>query len=60
MSLYSEKATKINIVHWSKFLFVGLLLSISLTVNAQQDDQPANSTVAEQLQQLRKEVVALR
>ncbi|GAC19177.1 hypothetical protein [Paraglaciecola arctica] len=59
MSLYSEKATKINIVHWSKFLFVGLLLSISLMVNAQQDDQPANSTVAEQLQQLRKEVVAL-
>jgi len=63
MSFYSEKASKINVLYWSMFLLVGLLLNISLNVNAQQIDQPseqpANSTVTEQLQQLRKEVVAL-
>ena len=59
MSFYSEKAPKINRIHWSISLFVGLLLSISLNLNAQQNDQPVNNTVAQQLQQLRKEVVAL-
>lgn len=59
MSFYSEKVAKINILYWSIFLLVGLLLSISLKLNAQQSDQPVNNTVAEQLQQLRKEVVAL-
>ncbi|MFT4809283.1 MAG: hypothetical protein ACI9LX_002630 [Paraglaciecola sp.] len=63
MNFHSEKASKISTIHWSISLIVGLLLSISLNVNAQQDNhqknQPANKTVAEQLQQLRKEVVAL-
>ncbi len=59
MSFYSEKVSKINVIYGSIFLLVGLFLSISLNVNAQQSDQPANNAVAEQLQQLRKEVVAL-
>jgi hypothetical protein len=63
MSFYSEKAPKINCVHWLISLLVGCLLSISLNVNAQQSEllakQPINTTVTEQLQQLRKEVVAL-
>jgi hypothetical protein len=48
-----------NSIHWSIFLFVGLLFCMSLKLNAQQTASPANNTVAEQLQQLRKEVVAL-
>jgi hypothetical protein len=63
MSFYSEKALKIDSVHWFISLLVGCLLSISLNVNAQQSEplakQPINTTVTEQLQQLRKEVVAL-
>lgn len=63
MSFYSEKAPKINSVHWLISLLVGCFLSISLNVNAQQSEplakQPINTTVTEQLQQLRKEVVAL-
>jgi hypothetical protein len=63
MSFYSEKAPKINSVHWLISLLVGCLLSISLNVNAQQNEplaeQPIDTTVTEQLQQLRKEVVAL-
>lgn len=63
MSFYSEKAPKINSVLWLISLLVGCLLSISLNVNAQQNEpsaeQPINTTVTEQLQQLRKEVVAL-
>jgi hypothetical protein len=63
MSFNSEKALKIDSVHWFISLLVGCLLSISLNVNAQQSEplakQPINSTVTEQLQQLRKEVVAL-
>ncbi|PKG98448.1 hypothetical protein [Paraglaciecola sp. MB-3u-78] len=59
MSFYSDKASKDNIVHWLISLLVGFLFSISLNVNAQQSESPANNTVAEQLQQLRKEVVAL-
>jgi hypothetical protein len=63
MSFYSEKAPKINSVHWLISLLVCSFLSISLNVNAQQSEllakQPINNTVTEQLQQLRKEVVAL-
>jgi hypothetical protein len=63
MSFYSEKAPKIYSVHWFISLLVGCFLSISLNVNAQQSEplakQPINTTVTEQLQQLRKEVVAL-
>jgi hypothetical protein len=63
MSFNSEKALKIDSVHWFISLLVGCLLSISLNVNAQQSEplaeQPINTTVTEQLQQLRKEVVAL-
>jgi hypothetical protein len=63
MSFYSEKAPKINSVHWLISLLVGCLLSISLNVNAQKNEplaeQPIDTTVTEQLQQLRKEVVAL-
>ena len=59
MSFYSETTSKINTVHGSISLLVGLLLSICLNVNAQQSGEPANNTVTEQLQQLRKEVVAL-
>ncbi|MFT4810803.1 MAG: hypothetical protein ACI9LX_004171 [Paraglaciecola sp.] len=63
MSFYSEKAPKIYSVHWLISLLVGCFLSISLNVNAQQSEplakQPINTTVTEQLQQLRKEVVAL-
>jgi hypothetical protein len=59
MSFYSDKAPTLKIVHCSIALLVGFLLSISLHVNAQQSEPPANHTVAEQLQQLRKEVVAL-
>ena len=63
MSFYFEKASNVSTSHWCKSLFLGILLSISLNVHAQQDDnkklQAANSTVAEQLQQLRKEVVSL-
>jgi hypothetical protein len=59
MNFYLRKASKFNIAQWSISLLVGFLLSISLNVNAQQSDEPENNTVAEQLQQLRKEVVAL-
>ena len=59
MSFYSEKTSKFDIVQLSISLIVGLLLSVSLHLNAQQSEQPANQTVADQLQQLRKEVVAL-
>jgi hypothetical protein len=63
MSFYSEKAPKINSVHWLISMLVCSFLSISLNVNAQQSEplakQPINNTVTEQLQQLRKEVVAL-
>jgi hypothetical protein len=63
MIFYSEKASKIIPIHWLISLFVVLLLSTSLNVHAQQNNQqkpqPGNNTVAEQLQQLRKEVVAL-
>jgi hypothetical protein len=59
MSFHSKKAPKFNIVHCSILLFVGFLLSINLNVSAQQSEQPVNLTVADQLQQLRKEVVAL-
>lgn len=59
MSFYSKIAARINPVHWWISLLVGLLLSMSLPANAQQSTQPENNTVAEQLQQLRKEVVAL-
>jgi hypothetical protein len=58
MRFYLEKVAK-NAINWSGFLFVGLLLGVSLKVNAQQDEQAQSNTVAEQLQQLRKEVVAL-
>jgi hypothetical protein len=63
MSFYSEKAPKINSVYWLISMLVWCFLSISLNVNAQQSEplakQPINTTVTEQLQQLRKEVVAL-
>jgi uncharacterized membrane protein len=59
MSFYFEKITKIKILHWSIPLLIGILLSISFKVSAQQSEQAANNTIAEQLQQLRKEVVAL-
>jgi hypothetical protein len=59
MSFYSEKNAKINIFHYSISLFIGLLLSISTQLHAQQSEQSENHTVAEQLQQLRKEVVSL-
>jgi hypothetical protein len=67
MSFYSEKASKNIPLHWCISVLIGLLLSASLNVNAQQNTQestqesaqPANNSVTEQLQQLRKEVVAL-
>jgi hypothetical protein len=59
MSLYFEKTPKINVLHWSIVLFLGILLSISFKLSAQQSEPLVNNTVAEQLQQLRKEVVAL-
>lgn len=63
MIFYSEKAARSIPIHWLISLFVGLFLSTSVNVHAQQEDQqeaqPGNNTVAEQLQQLRKEVVAL-
>ncbi|WP_293747205.1 hypothetical protein [uncultured Paraglaciecola sp.] len=59
MSFYSKKVANIHPIHWAVFLFCSLLLSISLNLNAQQSDEPVDNTVAEQLQQLRKEVVAL-
>jgi hypothetical protein len=59
MRFYAKKSSQMNSINWSIFLFVGLLFSISLKLNAQQTAPPANDTVAEQLQQLRKEVVAL-
>lgn len=59
MSFYIEKVAKTNIVYWTTALFIGFLLSISLRVNAEQSDQHKNNTVAEQLQQLKKEVIAL-
>lgn len=59
MSFYFQKASKCNKVQGAIVLLVALLLNVSLNVNAQQSEQPVNNTVAEQLQQLRKEVVAL-
>jgi hypothetical protein len=67
MSFYSEKASKNIPLHWCISVLIGFLLSASLNVNAQQNTQkntqkstqPANNSVTEQLQQLRKEVVAL-
>jgi len=59
MSFYSEKIAKMNIVHCLMPWLVGLLLSISMQLNAQQGDQPVDKTVTEQLQQLRQDVIAL-
>lgn len=59
MSSYLEKTAKITVIYWLVCLLIGFLLSISLQVNAQQSEEPVNNAVAEQLQQLRKEVVAL-
>jgi len=59
MSIDSEKAPTHHIVHGLIALLVGFLCSISLNLNAQQSEPPANNTVAEQLQLLRQEVVAL-
>ncbi|WP_339719057.1 hypothetical protein [uncultured Paraglaciecola sp.] len=59
MRFYSEKASKLTMAQWPMFLLVGLILSISFNLSAQQSTQTENNTVAEQLQQLRKEVVSL-
>ena len=59
MNFYLRKASKFKNAQWLISLLVGFLLSISLNVNAQQSGKSTNNTVAEQLQQLRKEVVAL-
>ncbi|WP_299079829.1 hypothetical protein [uncultured Paraglaciecola sp.] len=42
-----------------RVLLIGLVLSASMQVNAQQNEQASQKTVTEQLQQLRKEVIAL-
>jgi len=59
MSFYSEKTANVNAMHWWISLLFGVLLSISLNLNAQQSEQAVDNTVAQQLQQLRKDVIAL-
>jgi hypothetical protein len=59
MNFNSEKTLKFNIVQCSISLLACLFLSLSLNLNAQQSEPTTNETVAEQLQQLRKEVVSL-
>lgn len=63
MNFYFKTPAKNQTVNWSLTWFFAVLLSFSLNVVAQergqQDSQPVDNTVAEQLQQLRKEVVAL-
>lgn len=63
MNLYSKKSANTYIFRWCIPLIVGILFNISLSVHAQQSDKLASNTVtetvAEQLQQLKKEVIAL-
>jgi hypothetical protein len=59
MSFYSEKTANVNVVRGCLSLFFGVLLTISLNLNAQQSEPGADNTVARQLQQLRKDVIAL-
>lgn len=63
MNFYSNVSAKNKAVNWSLTWFFAILLSVTLNINAeeaaQQDSESVDNTVAEQLQQLRKEVVAL-
>lgn len=59
MIFNSQNKVNNQAVHGSLTWILWLFLSLSMSVNAQQNDQSADNTVAEQLQQLRKEVVAL-
>lgn len=59
MRSYSEIASKFTVAQCTILLLACLILSISLNLNAQQSEPTAKQTVAEQLQQLRKEVVSL-
>lgn len=59
MSFYSEKTAIVNTMYWWNAWLLGVLLSISLNLNAQQSEQTTDNSVAQQLQQLRQEVVAL-
>jgi len=59
MNFYSEKTAKINSIHWSIPLIFAVLLGTSLQVSAEQSEQSDNNTVTEQLQQLKREVIAL-
>ncbi|MBL4631391.1 MAG: hypothetical protein JKY14_09615 [Paraglaciecola sp.] len=63
MNFYAKKSVNTYATPWYIPLFVGILFNISLSAHAQQSDKLASNTVtetvAEQLQQLKKEVIAL-
>ena len=59
MNFYFNLSAKNKTVNWSLTWIFAVLFSVTFNINAQQDSQAVDNTVAEQLQQLRKEVVAL-